>query len=173
MAFTVDRSADRISNFAFTHRRVLFIGISFYSMKSKREADSIESRRLEDNVAWVQKQFKQHVHTFDAVVFFANESPNDNDWNDIDDDSFTDYGALLFPRLVADVFRYFDDLLILFVHESGRGKSKLQSGNFGKDYIWDLEVQGEIFPFMKVMVDTSNTESPFSFDQSQNNDKNK
>lgn len=173
--YTVERSTDRISNFAFLHRRVLYIGISFYTVKSG-EADSVESRRLFDNLTWVQKQFLQHVDEFDMAVLFANEAP-DYDQNNNDDDP--EYTARLFPSLIETVFQYFE-IPILFVHESSRGKSKLQSGQFGTDYIWDLEIQGELFPFMRVTVDTDNYKSPFSFlqvtDDSQNNkdnDKNK
>ena len=72
---SVRRSADRLENFVFMHKRVLFLGLDVVTGEVTNVTDP--DGRRNDNCRWVKKWVVKHYQDVEDIVLFGNEAPND------------------------------------------------------------------------------------------------
>lgn len=72
--FNVRYQAARKENFAFTYRRVLFIGI--HTLHGRIKNQGVWNRIENDNVQWTRNQVKNFRNVIDAVVIFSHAYTN-------------------------------------------------------------------------------------------------
>eukprot|EP00569_Conticribra_weissflogii_P014369 CAMPEP_0171417508 /NCGR_PEP_ID=MMETSP0880-20121228/40637_1 /TAXON_ID=67004 /ORGANISM="Thalassiosira weissflogii, Strain CCMP1336" /LENGTH=833 /DNA_ID=CAMNT_0011935767 /DNA_START=32 /DNA_END=2533 /DNA_ORIENTATION=+ len=144
--FKVDHQSDRIENFAFLHRGVLFLSVHIV----EAETDSIEwTTRHERNVMWTKEKLSQYEpSSYRALVIFGHAAPSSKQ------------GEYFWP-VVDQVKDLEKPVLYLHANAEGAFQRYRPFGEADNFEAVQLERRGEEAP-MKVVVGMKGMD-PFSF----------
>ena len=148
--FKVSRqTGENEENFAFFLRSVLYVGVHLVGgLVLDRD---VWSQQISSNLEWVRSQMLLHEKDdMKALVLFGH------------DDSLSRYRDFFEP-LALDVQN--SGIPTLFIYESNE-QSQVKKDVLSTSNLWFAEVQCGMIPFMKVTVDTSQPDNPFSFTRS-------
>ena len=143
--FDVERQQKREENFAFVHKKVLFVGVNLVGGRVLDKEDWNE--RMTDDADWIDASLEAHPDDVEAMVLFTHAGPGENQ-------------KPFFERLEVTARRFGKPILLMH----GDGHRWVYDRPFRMRNIWRVQVdQGGIAP--PVVVRVTELAEPFQFER--------
>lgn len=160
LPFEVFRQRNRIENFYFVYKRVIYIGLNMVGGQVHDEKEW--SIRLNDNIRWVRNRVRDHIEEIELVMIFGNSGNTD-----VNRSFFVDLASLVSEwnsEYIQDANsrgQIRRSLPVLYVKES-ENESVLHKNFMGKRDFVLVNIQSGIWPAAKISVDAELNEITYN-----------